>query len=557
MYEAFFGFREKPFNLTPDPRFLYLSPNHTEAFAHLEFGLKQRGGFVVVTGEVGTGKTTLCRYFLERLDEDTVSAFILYPALSAKELLESICDDLGIRTSGATSKQLVDALHSFLLDSRAAGKNIVVVIDEAQNLSPDVLEQIRLISNLETSTEKLIQLVLIGQSELTAMLGHESLRQLAQRVTARYHLSPLSRAETGEYVRHRIEIAGGTGKVTFTARALREVHRFSNGIPRLINLVCDRALLAGFVLTCREIDARLVKRAVNELDGIRPRSRAWYQSWMFRGTLAGATALVAGLGLWPVIEPRLDRFRGTVLEASETAPETPVVEAISHDDPGTVRAAAAFTSPELSEGALESRLRTMSHDLSRRDAAAALLQLWGANVTERLSVLLPSQSLSSLATQYGLEQTPLTAHFEQLRRLNLPVLLELHDSSRPDSCYAALLSLDEEKAIISFSPGEQYQISTAVLDRFWMRRAVVFWKDFEVLPPGVENKRARDWLQGHLTELGFLAESEADDREALRRALAAFQDSTDLVADGMVGPHTRMALYSLSGQYPVPRLVSP
>ncbi|MEE9180266.1 MAG: AAA family ATPase, partial [Vicinamibacteria bacterium] len=198
MYEGFFGFREKPFNLTPDPRFLYLSAKHSEAFAHLDFGLKQRGGFVVVTGEVGTGKTTLCRYFLDRLDENTLSAFILYPALGAVELLRSINDDLGITPNGEQAKDLVDALHRFLLEAREADKNIVLVIDEAQNLSPEVLEQIRLISNLETTTEKLIQIVLIGQSELNTMLSQKNLRQLAQRVTARYHLNPMNRDETIE-----------------------------------------------------------------------------------------------------------------------------------------------------------------------------------------------------------------------------------------------------------------------------------------------------------------------------------------------------------------------
>ena len=246
MYEGFFGFQEKPFNLTPDPRFLYLSAKHSEAFAHLEFGLKQRGGFVVVTGEVGTGKTTLCRYFLDGLDENTLSAFILYPALSAVELLRSINDDLGITPDGEQAKDLVDALHRFLLEAREADKNIVLVIDEAQNLSPEVLEQIRLISNLETTTEKLSQIVLIGQSELNTLLSQKNLRQLAQRVTARYHLNPMNRDETIEYIRHRLYVAGGVGKVSFTPGALRRIHRFSKGLPRLINLLCDSSASGMF-----------------------------------------------------------------------------------------------------------------------------------------------------------------------------------------------------------------------------------------------------------------------------------------------------------------------
>src|SRR4029077_12325222 len=216
MYESHYGFTEKPFNLTPDPKYLYLSARHTEAFAHLEFGRRERGGFIVITGEVGTGKTTLARYFLSRLDTRTATACRLYPALSGAELLRSILDVLHVPAGGTSMKDSVDALHRFLLQARTEARDVVLLIDEAQDLSPEVLEQVRLISNLDTDTEKLITIVLMGQSELHEMLSRRDLRQLAQRVTARYHLSPLNREEVSQYVRHRVVVAGGDGKVTFT-----------------------------------------------------------------------------------------------------------------------------------------------------------------------------------------------------------------------------------------------------------------------------------------------------------------------------------------------------
>jgi general secretion pathway protein A len=539
MYEAFYGFREKPFNLTPDPKFLYLSGKHHEAFAHLEFGLRQRGGFIVVTGEVGTGKTTLCRYFLERLDENTVSAFILYPALGTTELLRAVNRDLGIPNDGKTDKELIDCLHEFLLTSRAAGKNIVLVIDEAQNLSRDVLEQIRMVSNLETDTEKLFQIVLIGQSELNELLDQEDLRQLAQRVTARYHLNPLSRSEMTHYIRHRLAVAGGLGQVDFTARALRLIHRFSGGIPRLINLLCDRALLAGYVLEKNLIDGAVVRRAKQELEG--GRERPWPRSWRRAAAWAPTFALlVLALGYWlSTSSAGLTRLR--------SRPE-PLLA-------GTSALRDVEMRPEEVAELFELRLVTLSQELSRRAASAVLLERWGIHLGGGIASISGLEDMPDLASRVALQYTELDTTLDQLRALDLPAVLEVYHPSRKTVLYLALTSLDRDSAIVYFSPGDFFRIPTSLLTKFWNGRARLFWRDFDSLETSDVPKRLA-WARSRLQALGMLPKSEGAP-EDVQAAVRQLQKEMLLVPDGDVGHETRMALYSLGGDYRTPRLGKP
>lgn len=267
MYEAFYGLSEKPFNLTPDPRFLYLSSKHKEAFAHLLYGIRNRCGFVMVSGEIGTGKTTICRSLLKQLDPDTEVAFIFNPKLSPIDLLKTINADFGIDSKAETVRGLINELNEYLLTRSAGGKNCVLIIDEAQNLGTETLEQIRLLSNLETETAKLLQIVLIGQPELAQKLELPELRQLNQRITARYHLGTLNREETLHYIAFRLRVAGGRKKVMFTRRAVRAVHKLSGGTPRVINGLCDRALLIGYTKDTRTITPRIVKKAAEEIQG--------------------------------------------------------------------------------------------------------------------------------------------------------------------------------------------------------------------------------------------------------------------------------------------------
>jgi len=267
MYNEFYGFREAPFNLTPDPRFLFFSDKHREAYNHILFGIRERKGFIQITGEVGAGKTTVCRAILGQLPPSYKKALILNPCLTSTQLARAILVELGLKPKKLDRAGYLDLLNRFLLDQVIEGNDVVLLIDEAQDLDTELLEQVRLLSNLETDQRKLLQIVLIGQPELREKLSDRALRQLRQRITVRYHLTPLSREETERYIAHRLRVAGGSGRPGFTPWALRTIHRYSGGVPRLINAVCDKALLYGFVNGTDRLDARAVRQAARELEG--------------------------------------------------------------------------------------------------------------------------------------------------------------------------------------------------------------------------------------------------------------------------------------------------
>ncbi len=266
MYKEFYGLREYPFNMTPDPQFLFLSRNHRVALEILLYGIRERKGFIAITGEVGAGKTTLCRALLSSLDATTKTALILNPCLSDSQVLCAVCDEFHLQPAKTTKKDLYDTINAFLLRELAANHNVALIVDEAQNLRPSVLEQIRLLSNLETEKEKLLQIVWVGQPELGELLADDNLRQLRQRIALRHHVAPLAIEEVSEYIQHRLHVAGGDGRIQWTPEALTLIYEYSGGVPRLINVLCDKALLAGYVSESLIIDGAMIQRAIDDTE---------------------------------------------------------------------------------------------------------------------------------------------------------------------------------------------------------------------------------------------------------------------------------------------------
>lgn len=268
MYREFFGLREKPFNVTSDPNFLFLSRVHKEALSHLLYGIKERKGFLEITGEVGAGKTTLCRALLNQLDSNTKSALILNSTLPELQLLQNILEDFGIPVDRRNKISMLKLLNDFLMSEVAKGNNVILIIDEAQNLKNSMLEEIRMLSNLETEKEKLFQIILVGQPELRNKLGSVQLRQLRQRIAVRFHITPLEKDEAAKYIYHRLAVAGSKGDIVFAPEAVECIYGFSGGIPRIINMVCDKSLLAAYVMETKNVDLSIIEKSIKELEGV-------------------------------------------------------------------------------------------------------------------------------------------------------------------------------------------------------------------------------------------------------------------------------------------------
>ncbi len=533
MYKTHFGFREKPFQLVPNPAYLFLSHSHEEALAHLNYAVSQGDGFVQITGEVGTGKTTLCRAFIEGLDERIEVAYLFNPTLNAIELLEALHDEWAIPCeSGATPKQLADSLNGFLLEKKARGQKVLLVIDEAQRLEKEVLEQIRLLSNLETHTEKLLQIVLVGQPELAEMLSSYELRQLGQRITLCAALQPLSFRDTVRYIQHRLHIAGQGVQVDFTRRAYRKIFRYAEGIPRLIHIVCDRALLVAYVLDQNRITGPIVGKAIRELAGTGKTVRHRPGGLRAPVTLiALLCTLLAGLVAWRARDVRFDH----------PAPSSPVQPS---------RVSATRPSPP--------RLPYVG----REAALDRVLSLWGRQVEtsdDGGAIRDDGDYFRSAAKRNGFELYRVAGDFKLIKKLNLPVILGCFVQKANAIQYLVLEGIrGDDMIFLGAKTGQTAVVTSQKVAERWSGVGYIPWINFlgctGTLPIGASEKSVRV-LKQLLRNIGFqgIGTGPAYD-ETVQAAVKKIQGKYGLKQDGLVGPLTKILLYNERGIFHIPHL---
>ncbi|HMA66836.1 MAG TPA: AAA family ATPase [Desulfosalsimonadaceae bacterium] len=583
MYQHFFGFKKRPFKLVPEPDCLFLSRSHEEALAHLKYAVMSEEGFVELTGEVGTGKTLLCRVFLENVGPEVETAYIFNPKMDACELLASVNAEFGIASHYDSPAALIDELNRFLIEQKARGKKALLLIDEAQNLSPALLEQIRLLTNLETSREKLLQIVLAGQPELGEVLDSHELRQLAQRITVSCRLFPLSLKETRDYIRHRLHVAACRQVRIFTEPAVRRIFAYSRGVPRLINIACDRSLLAAYSENKQRVSGRIAKTAVRELasrgerrqEGAFPANRRKIAVTGF-----AAVFLLAGLVLYkadtsrllsPIVSgqkgPRLEQIGaaagppecpGTAAEMEKPAARRP-----EPDKPeNSVAAESAGRTSSGSASAIPQLLHAGSELPSRQTAAASVLSLWGSRAGLPETVPGPADDpayFELVSRLNGLSLYRIEGDLQLVKRLNLPAILQMEPPDKKGPLYLAVLEAGANSLTLSPGPNRRHlAASYAAVDKYWSGVAFVMWKNFYHYQGTIPLDSPGDsiiTLKMHLRDLGFsgLAINAAYNSRT-RNAVRAIQARHRLNVDGYVGPLTKIVLYNETPSLEIPRL---
>ena len=549
MYAPFFGLKHEPFSIAPDPRYLFMSERHREALAHLLYGVNSGGGFVLLSGEIGAGKTTVCRCFLEQIPRRCNVAYIFNPKLTVLELLESVCQEFGIPhpelgrgESRATVKDYLDPINNFLLKTHAVGQNNVLIIDEAQMLSADVLEQLRLLTNLETNDRKLLQIILIGQPELRDMLARPELEQLAQRVIARYHLDAMTETETEAYIRHRLAVAGMKSTMPFDAKAIRRVHQLSRGVPRRINLLCDRALLGAYADGKGQVDRDIVDKAAAEVFGSRANEAAPAGPRIARPVWMGLSVLGA-VALAAVVALVVDATRRTPLVSAQARPAS----AASAAAPGAASAASAAASASpaqppafLTAADLPNRFKSLTRN--ENDAWRELAVEWKRALDDG------DACAAAQRAQVQCFRSP-SSNLALIRQLDRPGILMLHDANdRP--VYALLTGLTEQSATLRVA-GVSQTISLVSLARLWRGDFATLWRS----PPGYTGRTVdassgpvAAWLTTQLAGLrGQPPTADETGDAAWRARISAFQLAQGLKPDGLAGPTTFMQLNRASG----------
>lgn len=531
MYTQFFNLKQPPFSIAPDPRYLFMSERHREALAHLLYGVGSGGGFVLLTGEIGAGKTTVCRCFIEQIPANCKLAYIFNPKLSVEELLLSVCDEFGITLPPAGAgpvsiKTYVDAINAYLLESHAQGLNNVLVIDEAQNLSADVLEQLRLLTNLETSERKLLQIILIGQPELRAMLARPELEQLAQRVIARYHLGSLSAAETDSYVAHRLAVAGAGAANPFPRRLMGVIHALTGGVPRRINLLCDRALLGAYVENAAQVTRPILKRAAAEVFGDGQGAASPKRVWPLAAAVVLACAAAAAAG-W--------QWSGKNAPAVVAKAAAPGPKAAPPKAPAAVVGAAATTAITATTAAATPAYGSID------DALPELARLW--------DVKLGAGSPCQAALKANLHCHQGKGGLYELRLLDRPAILTLHEGSQVG--YVVLVKLTDTTATLRMN-GANQELSVASVAARFDGQYTTLWsapRGFREQITGDDMGPDVDWIAAQLADVnGTPAPSlgQAFDKRT-RQQLRQFQGQQNLKADGVAGPRTYMRLNQLAG----------
>jgi general secretion pathway protein A len=571
MYNKFFGFKEKPFKLVPNPAYFYLSKSHEEAMAHLNYAISQGDGFVEITGEVGTGKTTLCRAFLESLNDTIEAAYIFNPKLGPKQLLKTINEEFGINTEGDDTKDLIDRLNAFLMQKKVSGKKIILLIDEAQNLNRNVLEQLRLLSNLETNRDKLLQIILVGQPELSEILNSHALRQVGQRITLSYQLRPLTWAECKEYIHYRIGIAAQKTAIKFDRSAYRQIYKYSKGIPRLINIVCDRALLTAFVLNQFKITARIAKESIKELT-TRGRVKNYGFStgkWVLMG-LSFMSIVFLGIILYqPIMDKIASRFETPA--GSETPPvsRTDSIDKQTADSVAQVEVAeqpVAAMAPQTEDNfatiSLAEHLMTMDGRSSRQPALMHTTKLWntGMQFAPYLKDIDDDQTYFRLSTKSsGMFIHRVETDMAFLKRLNLPAILEFYPPGSPSPGYLALSRIEGDN-IILLGKDENRRIVTDLeeLEFYWSGVAYLPWKNFHSIWGTIPAQTYKDsviTLKLLLQDLGFENVSIDDKYDGLtKHAVETIQAKYGIPVDGYVGPLTKIILYKEKDSFDMPQL---